>query len=80
MSMEDDPVAQTASSLRLSDCVIRGEASLYEAASQLAGAFQWENGLLAISGRAFELAASEPGNKQRGSLRADLNHVTMLSQ
>jgi hypothetical protein len=60
----------------LEDCVLRGEANWLRVADAQPLHVTWNNGLLAISERAVNLAPRTMSDRPPGALRLDLRHLT----
>jgi eukaryotic-like serine/threonine-protein kinase len=64
----------------MEDAVVRGEGDLMSLDAAQRTELRWENGLVALSGRMFELAGARESSKTPPTIRVDLEQVTIAAR
>ncbi len=64
----------------MEDVVVRGEGDLVSLESSQRTELRWENGLLALSGRMFELGGARETSRTPPTIRVDLEQVTIAAR
>jgi predicted Ser/Thr protein kinase len=73
---EDDPMAQSRSAIRISACIIRGQATLLRLEKAAAFKLTWTDGLFASDQLMFDLKGAVEDQQVDGTMEIDLTRVT----
>jgi hypothetical protein len=76
MAMEHAAMAEHTVGIELSNCVVRGEATLLRCEDLQPVRLSWQNGLLATSERLLIAQGAEMANRPNGQISIELRHVT----
>lgn len=76
MMMPDDMAVEPMPTLRLRNCVARGEAVLIRVADGQPVDLAWDNGLLATTDRLLAVSGSATASRSGGRIHLDLRHLT----
>ncbi len=80
MKMEDDMAMIAATSIYLSDCFVRGEATFLSVPEELPVRLEWDQGLFISSKRLIETGGTIAKPRWHGRLELALNRVTVAAQ